>query len=181
MNETTNYVTQGMLANRDSSVNVIANVIILVAFLLLAGAGPGLRLGLGLGLRGWGWGAVVLGVVDDCTLAAGRDANVIDAVLLAPLVESPAHGVHVRVLLHAAAEVAVAGVDELTVFVLDLRVAQSLVERLREVGVVVELEHQPLRIDAHRALRQLAHRWAAVKARVRVEQPVVAQVGLRPG
>ena len=173
---------KGMLMHRpavvthieSNLVDIVTYVVILEAFFFLPRSWSA---------RSWRrlWWARVLLFIHYRTLTAGCNSYVINPVLFIPLVESPAHGIHVRVLLHTSAQVAEAWVNELTVLVLDLRVAQSLVECLREVGVMVELEHEALRVDPHGTLRQLAHGRAAVKAWVGVKQSVVAEIRLRSG
>lgn len=110
-------------------------------------------------MEGGGGCRLVPGVLLACwqgmqlALAARGDAHIIHAEALVPGAERPPDGVDVGELLDTARLRMPALVDVLTVGILDARVTQRLVEALREVMRVKELEHYAVRVDACQAAR----------------------------
>lgn len=113
------------------------------------------------------------------TLAAGSDADVVDPVLVSPVAERSPESVDVLVLLDTGRESTVAWVDELAGPVLDLREADRLVETLREVRHVEQLEHDALPVDPDQAVTQLGDRGTAVELAIGEEATIADQVDCR--
>lgn len=108
-------------------------------------------------------------------LAPGSNADVVDSVLVSPVAERSPESVDVLVLLDTGRKSTVAWVDELAGTVLDLWQADGLVETLREVRHVEQLEHDTLPVNSDQTVAQLGDRGAAVELAV-CEETAITQI-----
>jgi hypothetical protein len=121
-------------------------------------------------------GVIIDSIAVDLAFAAGSDAHVVDAVRLVPVSVRTRHGVHIRVLLNASGGPLKLDVKELAGPVFDLWVTHSLVEGLRKVALVKEVEDEALRVDTDATVHKLRHRRAAVHVRVAGEKAVLSEI-----
>lgn len=111
----------------------------------------------------------------EATLASRRHPDQLDAILLI-CAEGPTDGIYVVVLLDAARHRNEFRVDVLARAILVLRLADGLVERMREVLRLEEFDNDAVPVDGRDALGVLGGGRATVERDVGVEQPMFAQV-----
>ena len=112
-------------------------------------------------------------------LASGPYTDVVDTQSVGHLAVVTTECELVRVLLCAVRVRLVALVDELTRLAVDVGPALGHVEHLRVVRRLQQFENLALSVDAVAHAFQLRHRGAALEARVRVEEAILAKVHLR--